>query len=150
MNFRAASRVPSGVTFGFRVDIACTSILKMNRKEKYLYHQIHPLKLITDMGAGFGSLYPLWHHHLAFALVVMLAPPPLISFLLIRFANLEPYRQSPLGRYIAQSMSHAMEAIRLVGMIIVALGAWYQSLWIIFTGCTVILFAWLRGTFRNV
>jgi hypothetical protein len=121
----------------------------MSLKEKYLYHQIHPLKLITDIGAGFGSLYPLWHRHLAFALVVMLAPPPLISFLLMGFANLEPYRQSALGKYIAQSMSHAMEAIRLIGMIIVALGAWYHSLWIIFAGCTVILFAWLRGTFSK-
>jgi hypothetical protein len=120
----------------------------MSFKEKYLYHQIHPLKLITDAGAGFG-LYPLWHHHFAFALIVMLAPPPLISFLLMRFANLEPYRQSALGKYIARSMSHAMEAIRLIGMIIVALGAWYQSLWIILTGCIVILFAWLRGTFSH-
>ncbi|MEN3371195.1 MAG: hypothetical protein V7609_3338 [Verrucomicrobiota bacterium] len=121
----------------------------MSLKEKYLYHQIHPLKLITDIGAGFGSLYPLWHHHLGFALVVMLAPPPLISLLLMGFADLEPYRQSALGKYIAQSMSHAMEAIRLIGMIIVALGAWYHSLWIIFAGCAVVLFAWLRGIFSN-
>jgi hypothetical protein len=28
----------------------------MNPKEKYLYHQIHPLKLFTDIGAAFGSL----------------------------------------------------------------------------------------------
>jgi hypothetical protein len=33
---------------------------KMNLKEKYLYHQIHPLKLFTDIGAAFGSLYLLW------------------------------------------------------------------------------------------
>ena len=121
----------------------------MTLKEKYLYHQIHPLKLITDAGAGFGSLYPLWHHHLALALVVMLVPPPLISFVLIRFTNLEPYRQSAFGKYIARSMSHAMEAMRALGMLIVALGAWYQSLWIIFAGCIVVLCAWLRGTFSK-
>ena len=119
----------------------------MSPKDKYLYHQIHPLKLMIDAGSGFGSLYPLWHHHLALALVIMLLPPPVISLLLMRFANLEPYRQSAFGRYIAHSMSHTMEAIRLTGMIVVALGAWYQSLWIIFAGCVVILFAWLRGTF---
>jgi hypothetical protein len=47
----------------------------MNPKEKYLYHQTHPLKLLTDIGAAFGSLCLLWRHQLAFALVVMLAPP---------------------------------------------------------------------------
>src|SRR4030095_2674093 len=54
----------------------------MNLKEKYLCHQIHPLKLFTEIGAGIGSLFPLWHHQLAFAIVVMLAPPLLVSFLL--------------------------------------------------------------------
>ena len=55
----------------------------MNLKEKYLYHQIHPLKLFTDIGAAFGSLVLLWRHQLAFALIVMLAPPLLASFLLM-------------------------------------------------------------------
>jgi hypothetical protein len=117
----------------------------MTLKEKILYHQIHPLKLITDGSAGFGSLYPLWHHHLAVALVVMLVPPPLVSLLLMRFANLEPYRQSAFGRYIARFMSRAMEAIRLGGMIIIALGGWYHSRWAIVAGCSLVLFAWLRG-----
>ncbi len=117
----------------------------MTRREKYLYHQIHPLKLLTDAGAGFGSLYPLWHHHLGLALVIMLVPPPLVSLLLIRFANLEPYRQSVFGKYVARSMSHLMEAIRLLGMIVIAIGAWDQSLWMIWVGCGVVLFAWLRG-----
>src|SRR5215212_5634825 len=107
----------------------------MSPRDKYLYHQIHPLKLVTDVASGFGSLYPLWHHHLVLALVVMLVPPPLVSLLLMRFADLEPYRQSALGKYIAHSMSHAMEAIRLIGMIVVAVGAWYRSHWIIAGGC---------------
>lgn len=121
----------------------------MSPKDKYLYHQIHPLKLAVDAASGFGSLYPLWHHHLALALVVMLVPPPLVSLLVMRFAELEPYRQSALGKYIAHSMSHVMEAIRLVGMIVVAIGAWHQSLSAIAGGCGLILFAWLRGTLRG-
>lgn len=121
----------------------------MSPRDKYLYHQIHPLKLATDFGSGFGSLYPLWHHHLALALVVMLVPPPLVSLFLLRFAELEPYRQSALGRYIAHSMSHVMEAMRLLGMVALALGAWYHSLWAIAGGCGLISFAWLRGTLRD-
>jgi hypothetical protein len=121
----------------------------MNLKEKYLYHQIHPLKLCTDISAAFGSLCLLWRHQLAFALVVMLAPPVLISFLLMRYADLEPYRESVFGNYIARSMSHAMEAVRLAGMAVTALGAWHQSLWIIAAGGAIVLFGWLRGMISN-
>jgi hypothetical protein len=28
----------------------------MKPREKYLYHQIHPLKLFTDIDAAFGSI----------------------------------------------------------------------------------------------
>src|SRR6195256_4820125 len=118
---------------------------KMNSKEKYLYHQIHPLKLFTDIGAAVASLYLLWRHQLAFAFVVMLVPPPVASFLLMRYADLEPYRQSAFGKYIARSMSHAMEAVRLAGMAVTALGAWRHSLWIIVAGIAIVLFDWLRG-----
>jgi len=121
----------------------------MNSKEKYLYHQIHPLKLFTDIAAAVASLYLLWRHQLAFALVVMLAPPLLVSFLLMRYADLEPFRQSAFGKYIARSMSHAMEGVRLVGMIVTALGAWHQSLWIIVAGSAIVLFGWLRGKLSN-
>jgi hypothetical protein len=117
----------------------------MNRKDRYLYHQIHPLKLLTDIGAGFGSLYPLWEHHLALALAVMLVPPPVASFLVMRCANLEPYRQSSLGRYIARYMTRTMEAVRLAGMIVTALGAWHHEVSVIVAGLALILFGWLRG-----
>lgn len=117
----------------------------MNPQEKYLYHQIHPLKLFTDIGAAFGGLCFLWHHQLAFALVVMLAPPFVVSFLLMRYADLEPYRQSAFGKYIARAMTHAMEAVRLAGMVVTALGGWHHSLWIIVAGIVIVLFGWLRG-----
>jgi len=121
----------------------------MNPKEKYLYHQIHPLKLLTDIGAACCSLYLLWRHQLAFALAAMLAPPVFVSCLLMRYADLEPYRQSVFGKYIARSMSHAMEGVRLSGMAVTAVGAWHQALWIIVAGCAVVLFGWLRGKISN-
>jgi hypothetical protein len=117
----------------------------MTLQDRYLYHQIHP-QVDHGCSGGFGSLYPLWHHHLALALVVMLVPPLLASCFLMAFGNLEPYRHSAFGRYIARSMSHAMEAARLGGMIVVAFGAWERSPWMILAGCVVVLFAWLRGT----
>lgn len=42
-------------------------------------------------------------------------------------------------------MSHAMEAVRLAGMAVTALGAWRHSLWMIVAGIVIVLFGWLRG-----
>jgi hypothetical protein len=117
----------------------------MTPKEKYLYHQIHPAKLLTDGCAGFIALYPLLRHDLAVALVIMLIPPPVASWLVIRYANLEPYRESALGRHVARYMTHTMEAVRLVGFIVMAVGAWDRSAVVIVFGVAVILFGWLRG-----
>jgi hypothetical protein len=72
-----------------------------------------PLKLLTDWCARFTALYPLWQHDLAVALVIMLVPPPVASWLVMRYADLEPYRHSAFGRYIARYMTHRMEAVRL-------------------------------------
>lgn len=117
----------------------------MDASERYLFHQIHPLKLAVDICAGFGALYPLWRHYLLVALFVMLIPPPLASFAVMRYADLRPYQQSALGRYIARYMTHAMEAVRLMGMVIMALGAWHHSIAVIAAGLALVLFAWLRG-----
>ncbi|HKA72545.1 MAG TPA: hypothetical protein VKE26_12100 [Xanthobacteraceae bacterium] len=117
----------------------------MTASEKYLYHQIHPLKLLTDVAAGFIALYPLWQHRLALAVLIMLAPPPVASFLVMRYANLEPYKQSALGRYLARHMTHTVEAIRLLGMIVTAFGAWFHSVAAIVLGVVVTILAWTWG-----
>jgi hypothetical protein len=113
--------------------------------EKYLYHQIHPLKLAADFAAGFGSLYPLWQHRLLLGLLIMVIPPPLASFLVIRFAALESQKQSAFGRYTARYMTRPIEIARLLGMIIVAVGAWLQSLTALVGGFLIILLAWMHG-----
>ena len=63
----------------------------------------------------------------------------------MRYADLEPYRQSAFGRYIARSMSHAMEGVRMAGMIVAVLGAWRHSFRIVLSGAAIILFGWLLG-----
>lgn len=121
----------------------------MTLREKYLYHQIHPLKLLADAFAGFGSLYPLWQHELSLALMIVLIPPPIASVLVMRFANLERQKRARLGRYIAAYMNHAVEAVRLAGMIVMAMGAWNHSTWIIAGGLALILAGWLNGVLRE-
>src|SRR5215471_11910080 len=95
-------------------------------KEKVLYHQIHPLKLATDILASCVSLYFFWQHRLAVALVVHFLPPVVASIVLIRYARLDAYAGATLGRYIKRFMTRPVEALRLCGDVVMILGAWYH------------------------
>jgi hypothetical protein len=117
----------------------------MTRAEKILYHQIHPLKLLTDSIAGFVALPLLWRHRLRAALIVMLVPPTLVSILIIRYADLEPYKRSPFGRYVERYMTREMQGMRLAGYLLMALGAWHRKPWSVPLGLLVVLFGWFRG-----
>lgn len=48
------------------------SLGMMNFKEKRLYHQIHPLKLATDVSVTPIFLFFLWHHKIAPALACLI------------------------------------------------------------------------------
>ncbi len=61
----------------------------MTLLEKSLYHQIHPAKLIADWGTGLLALYPFWQHQLWIAVVVAFVPSIIVTFILIRYADLE-------------------------------------------------------------
>ncbi len=121
----------------------------MNLEEKSLYHQIHPLKLLTDWGTGILALYPLWGHNLPLALAIALIPPPVASFLLICFADLENQKESPFGRYIRKYMTRQMEAIRFAGYAVMAVGAWIHGIWLIPLGLVIILLAWESSLNEN-
>ena len=117
----------------------------MNLKEKALYHQIHPIKLLTDWITGFIAVYFLWLHNLIVALLIMLIPASLVTFLLIRFVDLEKYKESRFGKYISQYMTRTTEVIRFTGYLLMGLGAWLHLLWLILVGLVTILLAWFRG-----
>jgi len=69
----------------------------------------------------------------------------LVSFILIRFANLEHYKDTRFGKYIRRYMTRPVEITRLAGYALMALGAWYQFVWLIPLGLLIIVLAWLRG-----
>ena len=120
----------------------------MTLQEKTLYHQIHPLILFTDLSAGIVALYPLWQNNLLTALLVSFMPPMIVSFMHIRFVNLEKYKQSSFGKYVQPYMSHSVERIRFAGSELMAAGAWYHSEWLIpMNGFLVGVSPWLRGVF---
>jgi len=91
------------------------------------------------------ALYLLWHRRWRLALIVALVPSILASYVLIRYADLEAYKQSRFGEYIAGSMTRSMEGVRLVGAGLMMLGVWQRRWWLFPVGLLIILVGWLRG-----
>jgi hypothetical protein len=114
-------------------------------QEMSLYHQIHPIKLLTDWSAGLIALYLLWQHDLVAALVIACVPSILVSLIIVRFANLEKYEQSRFGRYIRKYMTRSMEVVRMAGYVVMAVGAWFHLACLIPLGLLFTLLGWLRG-----
>jgi len=117
----------------------------MTLKEKILIHQVHPAKLATDIIAAIVSLYFFWQHDLIVGLVTHFIPPPIGSAAVMHFANLEPYKNSRLGSYLARYMTPTAQATRLAGDLITVFAAWYHSPLAIAAGLVLILAAWLYG-----
>lgn len=117
----------------------------LTSREKVLYHQIHPAKLCADIAASLVSLYLFWIHELVLGLLGGFVPSLVASAIIIRYANIEKYAVSPLGRYLAKYMSGTMQAVRLGGQFVVWFGAWYHMPWIIGTGLLIVVLAWWRG-----
>ncbi len=117
----------------------------MNLEERLLYQQIHPLKVAVDLGAAGLTLYLLWQHSVLPALVVMLLPTALVSSVLIRRGNLEPLKQSALGRYVRRYMTLPVQLARSGGLAVMVVGAWYRLPWALAAGAGIIAAAWLSG-----
>jgi hypothetical protein len=117
----------------------------MTFREKKLYHQIHPLKLLADISTGFFTTYLLWQHNVSWFLILFLLPSVIISILLIHFANLEQIKNSRFGKYIATFMTSSIEAIRLSGQICMWIAAWYHLVVLIALGLLIIFGGWCYG-----
>jgi hypothetical protein len=84
-----------------------------NFEERKLYHQIHRIKLATDIGSALPFLLFLWHHGVAPALVAGFAPPIIVSgVMMIWPPNLQKLKNSRLGNYVSKYMTPTIEVIR--------------------------------------
>lgn len=117
----------------------------MDLRERVLYHQIHPLKLLTDVGTALVAAVLFWHHALGAALVVGFVPSIAVSYALIRWANLEPFRNSVFGRYVRRFMTRRVEGARFAGLLPLWGGAWIHRLGIVGLGALWIVGCWLWG-----
>ena len=117
----------------------------MDSGEKALYLQIHPLKLMVDIGSMFFAVVLLWQQQLAWGALVAIAPSLLAALVLARWANLESRKHSVLGRYIEQHMTANAQSLRLLGLFVICLGAWYHVALGLVIGLGMIAAGWMRG-----
>jgi hypothetical protein len=117
----------------------------MGIREKALHHQIHPVKLFTDVSTSFMSLFLIWQRNLVAGLLIGIIPSIVISLVVIRFANLEKIKQSSFGRYVGRYMTNKMQAMRLLGQVVGWFGAWYRIALLVVLGYLAILLGWTRG-----
>jgi hypothetical protein len=118
----------------------------MTLNEKILYHQIHPLKLFTDVSTAFASTYLLWRHTLISAIFLSFVPSLVVSLVIIRNSDLEKYKESAFGRYVKRYLdSRFIDTSRLFGFLLMMIGGWYQWVWLIVIGLLIIIFIWQRG-----
>ena|SRR5437868_927097 len=117
----------------------------MNTREKVLYHQVHPAKLLTDWGTTPPALYLLWRHRLIPGLLIAFVPPVIASYAVMRYADLEKYERSGVGEYLREYMTPAMQGMRLAGAVVTMVGAWFHRPWLIPVGLAIVLLAWARG-----
>ncbi len=117
----------------------------MSQQEKILYHQIHPIKLLSDWVPGLGSIYLMWHHKLAATLLSTFIPAGLGSLYVINTVDLEPYRESRAGYYLKRYMNPLWEGVRFTGMLIMWIGGWRHSWRLIISGFLVVVLGWSNG-----
>jgi len=116
----------------------------VTRAERYLYHQVHPLKLLVDFATSFASTWLLWEARWALAAVVAL-PPSVVASALVWRTDLTRFERAPIGRYVARHMTRGVEALRFAGQFVMWIGAAAHVLWVIPLGFLVIVFGWLSG-----
>lgn len=110
-------------------------------RARVLYHQIHPVKLATDVVTGVIALRMLWQHRLTLALIVMFVPPIVVSTLLVargRFGHLvDTYAGQRMHR-----MTNLAMAMRLFGMLITSIAAWRAEPTLLVVGAALIAGVW--------
>lgn len=117
----------------------------MTRGEKLLYHQVHPVKLLVDVATSFASSWLLWDARWTLAALVAFIPSIVVTAVLVLFVELEPYRRTVIGRYVAAHMTRKIEIYRLSGQAVMWAGAIMHVTWLLPFGFVIVLLAWLSG-----
>ena len=114
-------------------------------RENAVLHQVHPLKLATDIAAAGASTVLLWRRRPLAGLLVRYVPPMVASALVLGFADLDRLRGAPAGRYVLRHMPDGAVAVRFAGDTLMALAAWRRSGPGLAAGAALVMAGWSHG-----
>jgi uncharacterized membrane protein len=117
--------------------------------ERALYHQIHPAKLFADTSTAVIGIDLFWRHELVPGLIIALLPPVLVSAVLVREADLERYRSSPMGAYLRRFMPPWIQAVRLFGVAVALYASWHRLPAGVIGGVALVALCWGAGAVRD-
>jgi hypothetical protein len=125
----------------------------MTARERELFHQLHPAKLLTDWSTAAVAGALLWFRHPYAALAVGWGPSVIVTALFLSGrldAALERLRERRAVQAIAPRLTADVNAIRFAGLALWWVGCWLHQGLLIPLGILVIaagwLLAWRRGT----
>lgn len=114
-------------------------------RDDAMVHQVHPVKLCTDIAAAAASTGLLWRRRLLAGLLIRYLPPMVASGLVLAFADLDRLRQTAGGRYVLGHMPDGAVAIRFAGDTLMAAAGWRRSVPGVALGAAVIVAGWSHG-----
>jgi hypothetical protein len=114
----------------------------LTRREKVLYHQIHPLKLAVDVTSSVVSGWLCWRHQFLPAVAVGFLPSIVASAFMVAAMDFTRQRDSRLGRYVAVHMTRTAEGVRLGGQLVMWAAAWLRRPWLIAAGFLIVVLGW--------
>jgi hypothetical protein len=117
----------------------------MTLAERILYHQIHPAKVFADTATALVAIDLFWRHALVPGLIIALFPPLLVSAVLLREADIERYRSSPMGAYVRRFMPPWVHVVRLFGVALAFYAAWYHVPAGVIGGLALVALCWGAG-----
>jgi hypothetical protein len=121
----------------------------MTLRERVLYHQNHPAKIFADTATALVAIDLFGRHALLPGLIVALLTPLLVSAVLMREANLERYRSSPMGAYLRHFIPPWVQALRLFGVGVAFDAAWYHFPAGVISGLALVAICWANGIGRH-
>ena len=116
----------------------------MGFAKRALYHQVHPVKLATDIVSGLVALVFFAEHRFNPGLVALVFPPALASLYLLAFGRLDHLATTPLGRHVRRSMTASAQILRPVALVAMCVGAWRRQWALLIVGAALTIWVWVR------
>ena len=116
-----------------------------DRHARLTAHQVHAAKLSADVSAAVVSTALLWRGRILPGLLARYLLPLAGSALVLSRGDVAAVTQTRRGRYVLQHMPPSMQALRLAGDTVMAIGAGRRQPGLLAVGAVIVIVGWSHG-----